>query len=285
MFITNELNWKTYESITKYIYETLGKQSGVTIKGYGSSCIVKGKSGVGHQIDVLTSHSDGTTIYETAIECKYWKDKVNKDVVMKLAQILEDAGISKGIIVSKSGFTRDGIQYAKHKDIGIVHLREYEDKDLNDYPDKIDVATLNLNIKMHLTRPKITSIEIGDNRKIEIKHEFDYFDFSIILKDGNQVPFYDYVNDFRKEINRLNDNTKPLTKKYKIAGSKLLNRQTKEKIDLDEILFTGQITESDDNRNLKYTIVDKVWLLMKSIFEERTFTFSENGLIIEQKKI
>jgi hypothetical protein len=64
-----------------------------------------------------------------------------------------------------------------------------------------------------------------------------------------------------------------------------LNRQTGEKVDLDEILFTGQLTESGEDRNLEYTIVDKVWLLMKSIFEERTFSFSENGIIIEHKKI
>jgi len=221
--------------------------------------------------------------YETAIECKYRKEKVNKDVVMKLVQILEDTGISKGIIVSKSGFTRDGIQYAKHTNIGIVHLREYEEKDLQGNSHQIDIATLDLNIKIHRTRPEITSIDIGDNRKIEIKHEFDCFDFTIILKNGNQVAFYDYVNDFRKQINRLNDKTKPLIGKYKIPESKLLNRQTGEKVDLDEILFTGQITESDDDRNLKYTIVDKVWLLMKSIFEERTFSFSENGIIIEHK--
>jgi len=27
------LDWKQYEAITKYIYETLGKQSGVIVKG------------------------------------------------------------------------------------------------------------------------------------------------------------------------------------------------------------------------------------------------------------
>ena len=279
----NSLDWKTYESITKYIYETLGKQSGVTIKGYGSSCKVKGKSGTSHQIDVITSHTEGSHTYETAIECKYWKKKVNKDIVMKLLQILEDTGISKGIIVSKSGFTRDGIQYAKHTNIAIVHLREYEEKDLQDSSRKIDIGTLNLNIKIHRTRPAITSIDIGDNRKIEIKDEFDYFDFIIILKNGNQVAFYDYVNDFRKEINRINDKSKPLTGSYKIPSSKLLNRQTGEQIDLDEILFTGQLTESDHDHNLNYTIVDKVWLLMKSIFDERTFSFSESGIIIEHK--
>lgn len=283
MSITNTLDWKIYESITKYIYETLGMQSGITIKGYGNDCKVTGKSGLSHQIDVITSHTEGNNTYETAIECKFRKEKVNKDVVMKLVAILEDTGISKGIIVSKSGFTRDGIQFAKHKNIGIVHLREYEEKDLQGNSHQIDIATLDLNIKIHRTRPEIISIDIGENRKIEIKHEFDYFDFTIILNNGNQVALYDYVNDFRKQINRINDKTKLLTGKYKIPSSMLLNRQTGEKVDLDEILFTGQLTESDDDRNLKYTIVDKVWLLMKSIFDERTFSFSENGIIIEHK--
>lgn len=283
MSIKNTLDWKTYESITKYIYETLGMQSGITIKGYGNDCKVIGKSGLSHQIDVITSHTEGNNTYETAIECKFRKEKVNKDVVMKLVAILEDTGISKGIIVSKSGFTRDGIQYAKHKNIGIVHLREYEEKDLQGNSYQIDIATLDLNIKIHRTRPEIISIDIGDHREIEIKHEFDYFDFIIILKNGNQVAFYAYVNDFRKQINRLNDKTKPLTGKYKIPSSMLLNRQTGEKVNLDEILFTGQLTESDEDRNLEYTIVDKVWLLMKSIFDERTFSFSENGIIIEHK--
>lgn len=59
MSVTNKLDWKIYESITKYIYETLGRQSGVTIKGYGSTCKVKGKSGSSHQIDVITLHTEG----------------------------------------------------------------------------------------------------------------------------------------------------------------------------------------------------------------------------------
>lgn len=281
---TNKLDWKIYESITKYIYETLGNQSGVTVKGYGSNCKVVGKSGLSHQIDVLTSHSNGNHAYETAIECKYRKEKVNKDVVMKLVQILEDTGISKGIIVSKNGFTRDGIQFAKYKDIGLVQLREFGEEDLQNSPEEIDIGTLDLNIKMHRTRLEIISVDIGDNRKIEIKHEFDYFDYIVILENEQQIPFYDYVNDFRKEINRRNSKATALPGKYKIPGSKLFNRQTKEKLNLDEINFSGQITESYDNRNLQFNIVDKVWLLMKSIFDERTFSFSENGLIIEHKK-
>ena len=68
---------------------------------------------------------------KTAIECKYWKEKVNKDIVMKVSEIIADANINKGVIVSKNGFTQDGIDYAKYRNIGLIELREIETEDLN----------------------------------------------------------------------------------------------------------------------------------------------------------
>jgi hypothetical protein len=65
------MDWETYEETTKYIYETLGEQVSIKIVGHGRKFKVEGKSGVKHQIDVLTSHSDGIHEYLTAIECKY----------------------------------------------------------------------------------------------------------------------------------------------------------------------------------------------------------------------
>jgi hypothetical protein len=46
------MDWKDYEKITKYIYETLGKEVGVKIEGHGNTCKVRVKSGGEHQIDV-----------------------------------------------------------------------------------------------------------------------------------------------------------------------------------------------------------------------------------------
>jgi hypothetical protein len=48
--------------------------------------------------------------------------------------------------------------------------------------------------------------------------------------------------------------------------------------------ITGKLTKRDESKNLEFRLVDKVWLIMKSFFEEKTFSFSENGLIIEHKK-
>ena len=53
---------------------------------HGGNCKVRGKSGVSHQIDVLTSHPDGVHTYKTAIECKYWDKYIDKDVIMKVAR-------------------------------------------------------------------------------------------------------------------------------------------------------------------------------------------------------
>src|ERR1035438_8764059 len=123
------MTWKEYEEITNYIYEAIGKNTGVTIECFGNTCKVIGKSGVEHQIDVLTNHSDGIHSYKTGIECKYWDENINKDIIMKVAAIVEDAGLNKGIIVSKNGFTPDAISFAQYRNIGLVELREITEND------------------------------------------------------------------------------------------------------------------------------------------------------------
>ena len=77
-----------------------------------------------YQIDVLTSHSDGLHSYDTAIECKYRKDKVSWGQVAKLALAIDDAGIEKGVVVSKTGFTRSARLVAEFKGISLVQLRK-----------------------------------------------------------------------------------------------------------------------------------------------------------------
>jgi len=283
MIEANNLDWKTYESITKYIYETLGEKTGVKIKGYGNTCKVIGKSGVRHQIDVLTSHSDGIHNYETAIECKYWKEKINKDIVMKVSEIIEDTNINKGVIVSKNGFTQDGLDYAKYRNIGLVELREIHNKDLDGKPKEMNIGDLNIHTSVLIRRPVILFIEIGKNHKLEIKDEFEYFDFIITLENGNQLPLIDYVNNFRQELNIINKEGERITKYYKTPKGVIINRRTNTSVIIDVFSITGQLIEIDASRKVQFTLVDKVWLIMKSIFDERTFTFSENGLIIEHK--
>lgn len=277
------IDWKEYEAITKYIYETLGKEFGVTIEGYGHNFKVVGKSGVQHQIDVLTKQSNGVQQIVTAIECKNLKKKITKDIVMKLLGTINDAQIDKGIIVSKSGFTKDATDFAREYNIGLVELREIQEKDLLDNPKEIHIADLQLNHDILITRPQILKIDVGNDQHLEIRDEYDYFNYSVLLENQSIIPLIDYVNQFRKEVNLQNEKNKIITKHYDIQMAKLFNRLTQISIEIHGITFSGQLIEIGASKKLNINLVDQVWLIMKTIFEERVFTFSDNGYIVETK--
>jgi hypothetical protein len=277
------LNWKEYEFITKYIYEALGKEHGVKVEGYGNTCKVEGKSGVKHQIDVLTSHYEGKHTYKTAIECKYLGKKINKDTVMKLAVIIEDADIHKGIIVSKKGFTKDAMAIAIAKNIGLVELREFEEQDQKATTREFDVAYLDILVSTSLTRPEIININLEylDAPQNE-QEQINIYAHIIRLPNGNLISFTDYTKAFQDELHHQNLLFKPITKRYDVSGA-LINKLTNTTKEIKGVTFTGVLKKIDSNHNLKFTIVDKVWLIMKSIFEGKIFRVSENGIIVKDK--
>ena len=147
------MNWENYEEITSYIYEKLGEDQKVNIDCYGRNCRIKGKSGVFHQFDVVASHSIGLHNYKTAIECKYWKTKVPKDTIMKLNETISDCSVDKGVIVSKSGFTPDAINFARFCGISLVELRQPTNEDW-------EGRIKDINITMHAIVPEIYDYHI-----------------------------------------------------------------------------------------------------------------------------
>lgn len=148
----------------------------------------------------------------------------------------------------------------------------------------MDIANFEINIKAFITRPVILKIDLGDNREVPITHEFDFFNFQIIGENEKRASLIDYINAFRMEVSRKNKMNEKITKHFENARGVLFNRQTKETTKIDGITITGRLTEIETSKKMQFTLVDKVWLIMKSIFDERTFTFSENGYIIEHKK-
>ena len=268
------LDWKKYESITKYIYETLGKESGVKIECYGNNCKVRGKSGVNHQIDVLTKHTDGIHNYRTAIECKYWKEKINKDIVMKVSEIIEDAGINKGVIVSQKGFTTDGISFAKYKNIGLVELREVEEKDWEGRGRILDIKT-------QIRRPEILNIIIDNKGNAKKQNELiEISAMKIQLKNGDIVPFKDFLTKFKMDLHKERV-YEIVLKYYPLKGATIINEKTNSATPINGISFRGVLTVLDSD--LKFYPVDQIWLIMKLHFEEQSFTISEKGIIRKDK--
>lgn len=281
----NELDWKGYESITKYIYETLGKEFGIEIVGYGKDFKVTGESGVKHQIDVLTSSTDGKNKFQTAIECKFWKKKITKDTVMKLSKITEDAGINKGIIVSKSGYTKDAINFANHSNIELVILRERENNILKTEPKEFVFGFLEVSHYITIFRPEILSIHVEESEEnfVNEKKTINRYSNTILLSNGNKIPLDNYATEFQNALRNANKLFQIATQRYEIIGGSLINNIDKSTIKIKGLIFTGILKKLESNSNKEFSLKDQVWLIMKSIFEERSFTILENGIIIENK--
>jgi len=265
------MDWKTYEEVTKNIYETLGKQTAVKIVGHGGAFKVKGKSGIEHQIDILTSHSDGIHEYLTDIECKYWNQKIDKETVMKVDSIVKDCNFNKGIIVSKLGFTPDTEKYAKFVNIGLVILREPIDEDWEGR-----TKTIVLEIQAHV--PHVTRFEnmvIEAYRNISGPVQTDRYFY--ILTDGKKRTIKDYLTDFQAKLQRENI-FEEITEEIRFeppiflqdtSGSnvaKVIGIKMSGKVD---VTTTTTVIDAEDT----------IWLMMKSIFEGKTYTISKDGEI------
>ena len=185
------MNWVSYEETVKNIYEQLGMEKSVEILCWGRNCKVTGKSGVNHQVDLLARHDDGIHTYTTAVECKFWEDKVDKEPVTKLSEIIEDAQIEKGIIVSKSGFTSDAVQFAKYRNISLVELRKPVDKDW-------EGRIRNINIRMRMHYPEVYNYQLiqdepkEDSRTIPVNLPSDMI--FVHEPDGSISTFHDLIS-------------------------------------------------------------------------------------------
>lgn len=271
----NELDWEEYEAITQYIYGALGEKDGIKVIGYGRNCKVKGKSGITYQIDVLTEQSDGEKIHRTAIECKFLKEKVTNDTVMKLQCVMDDAGIQSGIIVCKSGFTRDTLSYAEHKGIKLVELREAQENDV-DFKRTLEIGILDIRMNSMVSRANITKIDFGTKVITGEKEIMAMYYARLHDTSGREIPFSKYIIVFSDELRSRGELLKTATIDVP-TGGKLCWRLPGNDIAVEKIAITGFFSKTDQSSIRSFRLTDQVWMIMKELFDNRNLTMSKSG--------
>lgn len=277
----NKLDWKSYEELVRDIYESLGKASNVKILGYGNGCKQKGNSGVEHQIDVLTSHNDGLHDYLTDVECKYWKQKVDKDIVMKVKEIVADCNFSKGIIVSKVGFTPDAIDYARFVGIGLVELREITEEDWKGRVKTIDIEIV-------AKTPVLTSCQINvisDDPKVQTRETKGVTANATLTEickpDGSTITLSEFIQNglFKKICDE--EPTDEIIEHYSFEkGTIITYKETGVTHKLNSIILSGKVKTESMNSVIDGS--DEVLYYMKSIFEGMVLTIRKDGRIVKQ---
>ncbi len=120
-FMSRLIDWKGFELFVADMYrdsEDVMVSHNVTETG---------KSGAKRQIDVLVLHRTRLHQYKTIIECKKWKNKVDRPVIDVLAAAIDDLSASKGVVFTTVGYEEGALQYAKSKNIDIFLIRDVKD--------------------------------------------------------------------------------------------------------------------------------------------------------------
>lgn len=109
------------ESYVQYVYSTLLnlKDDGVVVS---RRAIMFGRSGVQHEIDVFYQFTRAGVTHKVAFECKFTSRPTEKADVMEFHSKIVDIGNVQAVFVSKAGYQRGAIEYAKHYDIKLLKL-------------------------------------------------------------------------------------------------------------------------------------------------------------------
>ncbi len=111
-------NWKDYQEEAAKFFRALGltAETDVVLKGVRTD----------HAVDVLVSIDIAGFSVRWIVECKHWKEAVNKGHVFILRQIVTDIGADRGIILCEAGFQSGAIEAANLTNVRVSSLAEFE---------------------------------------------------------------------------------------------------------------------------------------------------------------
>src|SRR4051812_23376572 len=108
-FIDQLVDWRAFESFVRDLY---AEDPDLEVE---HDVMLTGRSGARRQIDVKFTHQAGGHTYETLVECKHWKKKVDRQRVDVLAASIEDLGAAKGVMFTTVGYEPGAEDYARQK--------------------------------------------------------------------------------------------------------------------------------------------------------------------------
>lgn len=117
---------------------------------------INGKSGAKRQIDVLLEQISEPYTYKTIIECKYWKQKVSRDIIDIINAAMNDVSANKGACFTTIGFEEGAELYAKDRGIDLFIIRDLSDEEWG-------LPGRNISLYFQILTKAILDIKINDD--------------------------------------------------------------------------------------------------------------------------
>ncbi|SEG75535.1 restriction endonuclease [Paenibacillus sp. UNC499MF] len=169
------IDWREFELFVQKLYQedqNLKVEHDVTLVG---------KSGAKRQIDVLITQETKLHKYITLVECKRWKEKIDRTIIDILYASIEDLNASKGVVFTTSGYEAGAEKYAASKNIDIFIVRELNDEEWG-LPGKI------IHFYMHFYSSKFNDISFPNATLIPLVEEFSTnLDLNIVIQNDQKL--------------------------------------------------------------------------------------------------
>jgi len=112
-----------YEKVTRAIFQTLVDQDQAQNISVEHNKQLQGKY-LSHQCDVYWKVESAGMEYSTIVECKNWNKRLKQENLLAFRAKLEDLNNPKGVIVTRSGYQKGAVKYAKAHGILLYELFE-----------------------------------------------------------------------------------------------------------------------------------------------------------------
>jgi hypothetical protein len=122
-FLDQLVDWRRFEDFVREVHDL---DPNVVAK---RNVTEVGRSGAKRQIDVKLTQVIGDETQVTLIECKRWKEKVDRQRVDVLVASVEDLDAAHGVMFTTSGYEPGAEAYAKHKGVEIFVVRDLTDEE------------------------------------------------------------------------------------------------------------------------------------------------------------
>lgn len=115
---------RALESLTTEVFRLLtASQQAIGAASVEESVMLDGVDGP-RQIDVLIRSSVGPIPLLTIVECKDYRKRVSVTVVDALHSVLQDVGASKGVLVTRGGYSGGALKKARRLGISLLRADE-----------------------------------------------------------------------------------------------------------------------------------------------------------------
>lgn len=110
-----------YEKVTRAIFQTLVDQDQAENISVEHNKQLQGKY-LSHQCDVYWKFESAGIEYLTIVECKNWNKRLKQENLLAFRAKLEDLNNPKGVMVTRSGYQKGAVKYAKAHGILLYEL-------------------------------------------------------------------------------------------------------------------------------------------------------------------